>query len=205
MFRFIFAALLAVGILNIPQNTEASAMITYRIVHTGDSISAMAWGIPSTPIAGRQWVTGTEEWRNLEYGRNGYTEGREGWASTASIWPHIRDRSRPGGFIVIQDNAIEVTDASWRILMEKIRDETPSDRTLIIVLPGLRWDKNAEASRIIAGRAKIMREVFATHPSVVFIHLDQYLRRNPGNFPDGQHPNPVAAAWLRAEITKWTG
>ena len=205
MRKFILAALFAAGIITTPQITEASTMATYRVVHTGDSISALAWGIPSTPVAGAAWVSGTEEWRNLEYGRDAYTVGLEGWASTNSIWPLIRDRSEPGGFIVVQDNGLSTTDTQWRTLMERIRNETPSDRTLIVVLPGYRWDKNSTHYQTLVTRAKIMKEVLGQHPSVVFIHLDQYMRRNPNNFPDGQHPNTAGAAWLRAQIDAWTG
>lgn len=177
-------------------------MTTYRVVHTGDSISCAAWDVASS-LGGRQWVEG-DTWRNLEYGRDGYVSGANGWQSTASIWPLLRDRSEPGGWLIIQDNGMATSDVSWRTLMEQICIETPSDRTLIVVLPGYRSDVNAVAAATVAARARIMREVFAIHPAVVFVHLDQYVKRNPGRFADGQHPDAAGAAWLKAAIVKWT-
>ena len=203
LWIFITVLLILLGLAG--NKTEAQTMPTYRVVHTGDSISAMAWGIPSSPVAGKQWTSGTEEWRNLEYGRNAYTVGQEGWASTASIWPLVLSRSEPGGFIIVQDNGADVSDSGWLSLMTKIRDETPHDRTLIVVLPGYRSDINPGVAEMMVHRARVMKEVFASHPSVVFIHLDNYLRRNPGNFPDGQHPNAIAANWLRDQLDSWTG
>jgi hypothetical protein len=182
-------------------------MTTYRIVHSGDSISALAWGISSSPNGGRHWAEG-DEFRSLEYGRDALTEGLGGWGSTKYMWeaPNIglRDRSQPGGWIIIQDNGNGVSDADWRALMIQIRDETPNDRTLIIVLPGYRSDINPTLAANMAAKARIMKEVFATE-LVVFIHLDQYLRRNPAYFPDGQHPNATAQAWLRNQVEAWTG
>ena len=55
-------------------------------------------------------VTSNGRWLWLEYGRNAYTVGMAGTASTATAAMLAISRSQPGGSIIIQDNALGVSD-----------------------------------------------------------------------------------------------
>lgn len=174
---------------------------TYRVVGTGDSILAMAWGLPSP---GSIYTT-ADRWLDFEYGRAPYTPGLAGRASTAGIWPDILERSEPDGWVIVQDNSLGPTDEEWAALMQTIRDELPADRNLVVVLPAFLASVNATISETIATRATIMFDILGTHPHANFVDLPTYMAANPSQFPDGQHPDATAQAWIRGEVEALTG
>jgi hypothetical protein len=150
-------------------------------------------------------VNSSGRWLDLEHGRNAYTAGMAGRASTASIWPLLLARSMPGGWVVIQDNALGVSDFGWRALMRRIVDALPNDRCLLGVPPGYRADANATYAADAARRATIMGQEFQRQPCRAFVFLNTYLRANPQRFPDGQHPDSTAQLWIRSRIAAWVG
>lgn len=190
------AALTGVG-----QHQAMAATTTYRVVGTGDSIVAMSFGFGGP---GGRIVT-ADRWLDLEHGRNAYTVGMAGRASTASIWPLLLSRSQAGGWIIIQDNALGVSDYGWQALMSRISAETPADRCLLAVLPGYRADVNATLAADTARRATIMGQTLMSHSCRAFVYLNRYLRDNPARFPDGQHPDATAQAWIRGQINSIVG
>lgn len=173
-----------------------AAAVTYPVVGSGDSILGMSLQIPAPGGAYMQ----NGYWIDVEYGRNAYQVGMAGRATTAAVVKLAIERSQPGGWIVVQDNALGTTDWEWRKLMTWIVDNTPADRCLLGVLPGFRADVNAQHAADVARRATIMGQVFMTHPCRAFVYLNSYLQQNPGQFPDGQHPDARAQTWIRGQV-----
>jgi hypothetical protein len=169
----------------------------------------LALGQPGGP--GRAVLT-ADRWIDVEFGRNAYTAGMAGRASTASIWPLVVARSQPGGWVLIQDNGVGVSDDAWRSLWRRIAHELPADRCIIAVLPGFRADINPWLSDELARKARILGEELRSLnadgswvvPCRRFVYLNAYMREFPEQFPDGQHPDPTAQAWIRHEVFKWT-
>lgn len=185
----------------LPTTTYRTAATTYRVVQTGDSISAMSYGYAAPGGVS----TSGDKWLDLEYGRNAYTAGMAARASTASLWPLLWARSRPGGFVVVQDNALGVSDYGWQMLMRKIVNETPADRWLFGVLPGYLATVDAALAADCRRRAEIMVQEFQRRVRRLFVFLPQYMLENPSQFADGQHPNATAQTWIQARILEKTG
>lgn len=190
----VIAVLVLLGTVAIPNSTEAQD--NWRVVATGDSILAMTYEIDAPGGV----ILTTDRWMNMEYGRNAYTAGMIPQASTASIWPLMLQRSQAGGWIIIQDNAIDVSLFGWQALMQKIADETPDDRCLLGILPGTQIE---HLKADVAAKATAMSQAFQTHPCRRFVYWNHYVRDNPQNVPDGQHPNLAGQIWLYNEVEKW--
>lgn len=170
--------------------------MTYPVTGTGDSILGMSLLIPAPGGAYMQ----NGYWIDCEYGRNAYQVGMAGRSTTAATVKLAIERSQPDGWIVVQDNALGTTDWEWRKLMTWIVDNTPDNRHLLGVLPGYRPDINPTNAADIARRATIMGQAFMTHPLRFFIYLNEYMTLNPGQFPDGQHPDTTAQTWIRGKV-----
>lgn len=173
----------------------------YRVTHTGDSISAQAFGQIGGPGI---VIVGGDTYRNLNHGRGAYTNGMPMPHSNGSTWSIAKlniSRTLPGGFVVIQDNSIDAaSDWEWTKLLTDIEALVPDDVWLVGVLPGYRADVNATHAATTARRATIMGQVFMTHPLRRFVFLNNYMTQNPGQFPDGQHPDVTARTWIRGQI-----
>jgi hypothetical protein len=130
---------------------------------------------------------------NLEYGRNAYTAGMSGSASTASAAMLAIARSQPNGWIVIQDNALGVSDYGWRALMRRIVDVAPDDRCLVGVLPAFRAEVHAVYAAQARARASIMAAEFKRQPCRRFVSMAAIMQQFPTDFADGQHPSSAAA------------
>lgn len=162
----------------------ADADDTYPVVGTGDSILAMAYGVawPAGVISrGGAWV-------NVEYGRNAYSAGQAGASSTRSVALLAIERSQPGGWIIVQDNALGVSDWAWRELMREIVVKTPDDRCLLGVLPAFRADVNPIYAAQTRARAVVMGEEFKKQPCRRFVYMASIMNQYPDDFTDGQHP-----------------
>lgn len=176
----------------------------YRIAHTGDSISAMAYGFAAPGGV----VNDGEVWRNLEYGRNCVEPGMGLPNASGSTWDFARaatGRVRPGGFVVVQDNGFGCTDEQWEMMLRAVEYAACPDIWLVGVLPGFIASVDAALSAQAAARATVMGQVFMTHPLRRFVYLNTYMAANPSYFPDGQHPTAYTAqAWIRSAITSAT-
>lgn len=168
-----------------------AAPTTYHVVGTGDSILAMAYGIPAPAGV----ITRNRSWVNVEYGRNAYTAGMLGSAgsSTKSVALLAISRSQPSGWIIVQDNGLGVSDAGWRALMYDIVAATPDDRCLLGVLPAFRADVNPTWAALTRARGVVMAEAFRTHPCRRFVYMADIIAKHPNDFTDGQHPRTAAA------------
>lgn len=188
--RIMLTALAAVAsVAAVNAHADAGGVQTFRTVGTGDSILGLAYGVP----APGGWLTSSTRQLNLEYGRNAYTAGMMGASSTASAAMAAISHSQPNGFVVIQDNALGVSDYGWRDLMRRIVDATPDDRCLVGVLPAFRADVNATYATQTRARAVIMATEFKRQPCRRFVYLEAIMRQFPGDFTDGQHPRTAAA------------
>jgi hypothetical protein len=74
------AVIVVVAVAGVVVARHPVAAATYRVTGTGDSILGLAYGVPAPGGT----VTTTGRWLNLEYGRNAFTAGMSGSASTAS-------------------------------------------------------------------------------------------------------------------------
>ena len=175
---------------------------TYRVVGTGDSILSMTLGF--APPGG---VCHTEEqtWVDTEYGRNPYTAGMAGRASTASIWPLVLDRSRYGGWIIIQDNGVGCPDSLWERLIQQIVDETPDDRCLMFIPPVFHPDWNATHAAHAAARAAVMVAIATEQPVRSTIPWHVAVSNDATLVTDGQHPSTSGKIWLRRHIERFVG
>src|SRR5262245_54899241 len=116
-----------------------------------------------------------------------------GAASTASSAMAAISRSQPNGWIVIQDNALGVSDYGWRALMRRIVDVTPDDRCLIGVLPAFRAEVHAVYAAQTRARASIMAEEFKRQPCRRFVYMAAIMRQFPNDCTDGHHPTSAPA------------
>lgn len=176
----------------------------YRVTHTGDSISAMSFGYPA-PGAAR---TEGDTYRNLNHGRKAYGNGMTMPHSNGSTWSIASlnaGRTEPWGWMVVQDNSIDATsDWEWNKLVTAIEAATPADVGLLGVLPGYVPAVDGEYAAVASRRADVMGQVFSQHPRYRFVDLNTYMVENPEQFPDGQHPDATAQAWIRAAILNAT-
>lgn len=165
---------------------------TYLVTGTGDSIMAMAYGFDNPAVVGTILRT-DYRWLQFEYGRQAYTVGLAHWASTQAVALLAIERSRPGGYVVIQDNGLGVSEWGWRQLMKQIVAAMPSNRTLIGVLPSYRATVNASVAAVSRKRAVIMAEEFQKYPRRRFVYMAGIMASFPNDFLDGQHPQTEAA------------
>jgi hypothetical protein len=177
----------------------------FRVVATFDSIGSQSFGIPAP---GKTIITG-DRWFNTEYGRNAYTKGMRNHASHASLWPLLRDRVLPGGWIVFQDNALGVSDAGYAMLLDRIIKEAPKTARLLGVIPSYltkaeNWKTGNDINAADSDRrGKMLAQAFMTHPSRAFVYLGKYMHEHPEQFPDGQHPDLTARRWIKSQIMRW--
>lgn len=175
--------------------------MTWRVVGTGDSILGMTLNRPSP---GGALLTG-DYWIDTEYGRNAYTYGLRRSHSHESIWDLVASRSQPGGFLIIQDNGLGVSDYAWRVLLERIVRDTPSDRTIIFILPVFHWLWRADLHNETTVRRRIMLEVAATRPRRQIIDWSKAVLGDKTMVTDGQHPSARGKIWLQRAIKCYTG
>jgi len=179
----------------------STEVATYRVVGTGDSILAMSWGFGSPGGV----ILNAERWLDFEHGRGPFNKGLGNRYSTAEIWTDLVARSEPDGWAVFQDNSLGPTDDEWAQFMVTVRDQLPTNRNLVAVIPGFLASVSASTSATIATRAAALVSVLGGHPRVNFVDLASYMNANPGQFVDGQHPDATAGAWIKAQIEGLTG
>lgn len=190
----------AVGELH-DDSKDKRPMTTWRIVGSGDSILAMTLG---KPAPGGALLT-SQAWINTEHGRNAWTAGMANQASLASIWPLVLARSQRNGFIVIQDNGLGVSDSAWTILLQRIVDETPDDRTLVFILPCFHWLWNAQYHNQTTVRRRIMSNIATQHRRRVVIDWSKAVLGDRTMVYDGQHPSARGRIWLQRALRGYTG
>lgn len=201
MFKLIATLTTLASALLAAPTSNVHAVDEWRVTHTGDSISAMAFGFVNGP--GGVIIQG-DTYRNLEHGRSAYVAGMGIPVGSGSTWQIAKlniSRTSPGGWAVIQDNSIDArSDWEWSKLMTDIVALTPDDVCLLGVFPSYRADINPELSARAARRATIMSQAFQQHPCRRFVFLNTYMAQNPSQFPDGQHPDATAQTWIRGQI-----
>lgn len=173
-------------------------MPTYRVVGTGDSI------LHAVAAAGE--LQSSDRWFDTEQGRQAYLPGNQSRASTWEMWATVVAHSRRGGWLVVQDNALECTQAQWRTLMRDIVAATPNDRCLLGVLPYYDADfTTVTVSADVAAKANIMVQEFAAQPVTEYVRWNQACAAHPEYTYDGQHPSSDGIDYLAAEIDRVVG
>jgi hypothetical protein len=175
--------------------------MTWRVVGTGDSILGMALGRPSPGGA----LLTDDYWIHAEYGRNAYTAGLLNSHSHESIYDLVLARSQPRGFIIVEDNGLGVTDHGWRVLLERIVRDTPTDRKIIFILPVFHWLWRADLHNETTIRRRIMLEVAATRQNRQIIDWSKAVLGDRTMVTDGQHPSARGKIWLQRAIRCYTG
>lgn len=173
--------------------TPVNAVDTFRVVITGDSIFDDAHQALSAP----------DRWIDTERGRDPNVLGQQGRYSTRSILPELVARSRPDGWIVIQDNGARSTNPEWRQLMIDVVTDVPDDRCLAGVFPvywpvGAVGTNTSYESQLI--KMIIMIEEFAHQPCHAYIGWHVAVTRNPLLLSDNQHPSASGIAWLASAV-----
>lgn len=173
---------------------DASAA-TFRVVGTGDSILHLV----------RPSIGAPDRWFDTEQGRDAYTPGNMGRASTLTIWPTVLRSSQPGGWVIIQDNGMHVTESRWRDLMRLIVTQLPDNRCLLGVFPVYLARFDQALSTDAARKATIMAQEFSRQPCHSFVYWNSAVLANSNLVYDGQHPNTYGIQWLAARINRIVG
>jgi hypothetical protein len=179
-----------------PRAADVDAATQYRVVGTGDSILFLA----------AREIAGPGRWFDLEQGRQAYIAGNMGRGSTASIWPTILRASKPGGWIVVQDNGAQVSDADWRTLMRGIvYDVNRTGRCLALVLPVFHpnWSQSAHTDSV--HKRDIMLQEGGRANCRGWVNWHAAVMNDPGLVYDGQHPSVRGRAWLGRALTNVVG
>jgi hypothetical protein len=201
MIKRLFLATLAASTLMVQSSESANAVVTYRVVGTGDSI---------LNLVGTQ-LASTDRWFDTEPGRQPYLDGIDHRYSTAAIWPELLSRSRRGGWVVIQDNpaatVANTTPEEWRTLLRTIVQELPDDRCVAGVLPYFQSSVDPVRASATVEFRNIMVAELNDQPCYAFILWDVAAAGHPEYIieGDGQHPSPAGATWLANELDKWIG
>ena len=192
------AALIAAGLVLLAAPVaarSATTTTTYRVVGTGDSILALS----------RPHLTSADRWLDLEQGRQVDIVGNQGRATTADMLPILLARSRPGGWIIVQDNAAQTTMTRWADMLRTYVDTIPDDRCILGVLPVYDAAVDPVAAANAQAAANIMVRELAGQPCRQFIRWNQAVQANPALTYDGQHPSVDGVAWLARAIDETIG
>jgi lysophospholipase L1-like esterase len=187
------AALIAAGLVLLAAPVSArsaTTTTTYRVVGTGDSILALS----------RPQLTSADRWLDLEQGRQVDIVGNQGRATTADMLPRLLARSRPGGWVIVQDNAAQTTLARWREVLREYVTTIPDDRCLLGVLPVFDAAVDPVAAANAQAAANVMVAELSVQPCRAFIRWNQAVQANPALTYDGQHPSAEGVAWLARAI-----
>lgn len=177
---------------------DSHAADTFRVVGTGDSILHRL----------EDQLQSTDRWWDLEPGRELDLPGAAGRASYMDIWPEVIARSRPGGYVVFEDDGT-LHDPNpterWTEFMQYLVDSTPDDRCLVGVLtyfdPAVH-----EGNHVLVERHRdIMRSVFEQQPCVAFVAWDEAVVAHPEYLADGQHPSEAGQLFLASRIDLYVG
>lgn len=192
MRRLLLAAALAAVVLGgMPAQAGFSR---FPVVITGDSILQL----------GQDLLWSPHRFVDVESGRQPAQAGNEGRYSTAEAAEVLIPLVEPGGFLVVQDNGINASDAQWRALLREIVDDLADDRCLVGVLPVfLHADPAVTAAAAV--RANIMVAEFSRQPCHDWIRWNQKVAADPSLVYDGQHPSAAGRAWLASQIDLVTG
>lgn len=166
-----------------------------RVVGTGDSILALA--APS--------LASDDRWLDLEQGRQVDIRGNANRATTAEMLPVLLAKSRPGGWVVVQDNAAQTTLARWREVLRRYVSTIPDDRCILGVLPVFDVDVDPVAAQFAQAAANVMVQEFNVQPCHEYIRWNQAVQANPSLTYDGQHPSEAGVAWLAQTIDATIG
>jgi hypothetical protein len=165
------------------------------VVGTGDSILALSV----------TQLTSTDRWWDLEQGRQVDIPGNQGRATTAEMIPVLVAKSRPGGWVVVQDNAAQTTLTRWREVLRQYVTAVPDDRCLLGVLPVYDAAVDPVAAQNAQAAANIMVQEFTAQPCREFIRWNQAVQAYPWFTYDGQHPSADGVAWLARTIDNTIG
>jgi hypothetical protein len=206
LLGLVLGAILVTGLIvfdihRVGAGEPSGEQMTWRVVGSGDSILGMTLGRPAPGTA----ALTDDYWIDVEYGRNAYTAGLGGRASHESIWDLVLSRSQPGGFIIIQDNGLGVSDGAWEILVERIVRTTPDDRTVVFILPVFHWMWSREYHIETTVRRNIMKSIAVQQPKRCVIDWSKAVLGDRTMVYDGQHPSARGKIWLRRALKACTG
>ena len=168
---------------------------TWRVVGTGDSILALS----------RTQLTSADRWLDLEQGRQVDIPGNQQRATTAEMLPRLLARSRPGGWVIVQDNAAQTTMTRWAEMLRTYTATIPDDRCILGVLPVYDATVDPVAAANAQTAANIMVRELAAQPCHQFIRWNQAVQADPTLTYDGQHPSPAGITWLAKAIDQTIG
>jgi hypothetical protein len=112
----------------------------------------------------------------------------------------VLERSRRGGWVIIQDNALGVSEYAWRYLLDQIVTELPDDRCLAAVLPVFHPDWSTGYYELVKRMAAIMIEEVSQQPCYQLIWWNTAVLADPTLVYDGQHPSAKGVRWLASWI-----
>jgi hypothetical protein len=166
-------------------------------VGTGDSILYV--------VALNNQLYSNDRWIDVEAGRQVDIPGTSGRYTTAQIRPILVAKSRPGGWIIIEDDAAQVTPERWRQMLQAYVKYTPDDRCLLGVLPYT--SPGADPVRYADSQVKalIMRQELMGQPCRQVVRWDVAAANHPTFLADGLHPTPSGSAWLARAIDSIVG
>lgn len=189
------AAILTLAVVAAAPNADAADL--YRVAGTGDSILHL--------VRATGALTAPDRLIDTEQGRDPVTPGNQGRLSTTQAYAAALNRSEPGGYIVLQDNGANATEAQWALMLRNIVNTTPADRTIVAVLPAYNDDWSTVNAARAARLANIMVREIKLHERVIWIRWNQAVNANPALVYDGYHPTPLGCAWLAAHINAAVG
>lgn len=196
--RIILTALAALTLSSLNASpASAQTLTTFRVVGASDSI------LDRLTDAGL--LQSVDRWIDTEPGREIFNPGNEGRASYMEIWPEVIARSRPGGYVIFEDDGTRATDEEWTTFMHYLVDSTPDDRCLVGILTYFDPDVHPGNHLVVKRHRNIMREIFMTHRCSVLINWDQAVVTYPQYLADGQHPSPAGQIFLASRIDQAVG
>ena len=194
--RSLIAFAIFVAVLVGPVGVQGAAVPEpERVVGTGDSILALSAG----------QLVSADRWWDLEQGRQVDIRGNMGRYTTAEMLPILFAKSRPGGWVVVQDNAAQTTLTRWREMLRQYVATIPDDRCLLGVLPVFDAAVDPVAASFAQSAANVMVQEFNVQPCHEYIRWNQAVQANPALTYDGQHPSAAGVAWLARTIDDTVG
>lgn len=198
MMRRLFAVALSLGTIGTTTTASAGAPLqTYRVVGASDSI------LDRLTQAGL--LQSTDRWIDTEPGREIFNPGVQGRASYMDIWPEVIERSRPGGYVIFEDDGTRATDEEWTTFMHYLVDSTPDDRCLVGVLTYFDPDVHMGNHLVVKRHRNLMWSIFQEHRCAIFINWDQAAVTYPQYLADGQHPSPAGQIFIASRIDQAVG
>lgn len=197
MIRRLIAAATIAATFTAAGTAQAADVDTFRVVGTGDSI------LSRVHVAGM--LDSADRWFNTEPGREVYNPGVRGESSHIDMWDDVVARSRPGGYVIFQDDGTRATPDEWAVFVQWIVDTLPDDRCLIGIPPYYDPAIHPGNGEYTAVSRQVMADTFAQQPCHVMIDWPATAAAHPEFLEDGVHPNAAGQEWLAAAIDALVG